>query len=167
MEPEISRNEYLLNDAYDFINRLTYTDFKTYLPDDILAKVDRTSMLVSLEVRAPLLDYRIAEFSFKNIPGNLKIKRMITKYLIKKLSKRLLPSELNINRKWGFAIPVSEWFRGPLFGKIKEILLEGNSDIFQKEYIQKLLNEHLKGIDHGGRLFTLLVFNMWKNEKSI
>jgi asparagine synthase (glutamine-hydrolysing) len=118
LDPEVSRREFLMQREGDFINSLTYTDFKTYLPDDILVKVDRASMMVSLEVRAPLLDYRIAEFSFRNIPGSFKVKRTTTKYLLKKLAMKILPKELEINRKWGFAIPVSEWFRGPLFSEL-------------------------------------------------
>jgi len=166
MRPETSRREHLMQTAHDFINCLTYADFKTYLPDDILVKVDRASMLVSLEVRAPLLDYRIADFSFRNIPGNLKVRGITTKILLKKLARRVLPKELNINRKWGFSIPVSEWFRGPLFPELKRTLLEGRSGFFKKDYIDKLLAEHKSGIDHSGRLFTLLIYSLWENELS-
>lgn len=164
LEPELSIRNYLLQRKGDFINRLTYTDMKTYLPDDILVKVDRASMLVSLEVRAPLLDYRIAEFSFKNIPGSLKVKRITTKYILKKLAGRILPKELDINRKWGFAVPISKWFRGTLTSHIEEILLGDKSVFLNQSYIQKLLDEHRAGIDHSGRLFTLLVFYLWKRE---
>jgi asparagine synthase (glutamine-hydrolysing) len=162
--PELSRRNYLLQRKGNFIDCITYTDMKTYLPDDILVKVDRTSMLVSLEVRAPLLDYRIAEFSFKNIPGDLKVKRITTKYLLKKLARKILPKELDINRKWGFAVPISKWFRGSLTAQIKEILLEDKNDVLNQDYIQRLLNEHKSGIDHSARLFSLLVFSLWKRE---
>ncbi len=164
LEPELSRRNYLLQRKGDFINRLTYTDMKTYLPDDILVKVDRASMLVSLEVRAPLLDYRIAEFSFKNIPGSLKVKRLTTKYLLKNLARKILPKELDINRKWGFAVPISKWFRGTLSTDIEEILLGDGSGFLNQSYIRELLDEHRAGIDHSGRLFTLLVFYLWKRE---
>ena len=163
LEPETSRLESLLEGTGDFINRLAYTDFKTYLPDDILVKVDRASMLVSLEVRAPFLDHRIAEFSFGNIPGSLKVKRGTTKYLLKKLAKRLLPKELDINRKWGFTMPISEWFRGPLFKVLRGTLLESQDQFFNKDYIERLLQEHKSGINHESRLFTLLMFSLWKN----
>jgi asparagine synthase (glutamine-hydrolysing) len=161
LEPEASRKEYLSKKPYDFINRLTYADFMTYLPDDILVKVDRASMLVSLEVRAPFLDYRIAEFSFGNIPGNLKVRGITTKYLLKKLVRKLLPKELDINRKWGFAVPVSEWFRGVLHDKVREILLDNKNHYFNRSYIEKLLNWHKAGVDHSGRLYALLVFSLW------
>lgn len=148
----------------DFINRMTYTDFKTYLPDDVLFKVDRTSMMVSLEVRSPLLDYRIADFSFGRICGGLKVKRLTTKYLLKKLAKKILPPELDIDRKQGFAIPISKWFRGPLKSDINDIILGGNDHLFDRKYVIRLIDEHVEGCDHSGRLFALLVFCLWKRE---
>ncbi len=164
IEPEASMRRCLLGGQYDFVNRLGRADFLNYLPDDILVKVDRASMFVSLEVRAPLLDYRIAEFSFGNVPGSLKVKGMRTqKYLLKKLAKKMLPVELDVNRKWGFAIPVAEWFRGPLFNQVRNVLLDGQNSLFNRGYIERLLAEHRAGISHEGRLFALMVFSLWKN----
>ncbi|TRZ49491.1 asparagine synthase (glutamine-hydrolyzing) [bacterium] len=160
---ELSRRKYLEERKGDFLNRMLYADFKTYLPDDIMVKVDRASMMVSLETRAPLLDYRIAEFAFRKVPGSLKVRRTTSKYLLKKLANKILPSELKVNRKQGFAIPISEWFRGPLFPQIKEMILDNKSDYFNQKYIQKLLDEHKAGIDHSGRLFMLLTFSLWEN----
>lgn len=162
--PELSRRDYLEHREGNLIDRLTYTDLKTYLPDDIMVKVDRMSMLVSLETRAPFLDYRIAEFSFRNIPGNLKVKRATTKYLLKRLARKILPNELDVKRKWGFAIPISDWFRGPLSCQIREILLGDKDDFCDQSQIEKLLGEHESGIDHSFRLFALLVFFYWKRE---
>ena len=163
-EPESSRQNYFEQRQDGIVDRMSYIDIKTYLPDDILVKVDRTSMLVSLEVRAPLLDYRIAEFSFRNIPDNLKVHGITAKYLLKALAKRILPKNLNIKRKWGFAIPISSWFRGPLSSDIEEILLGRKNHYFNQEYIKLLLDEHKKGIDHSWRLFNLLVFFLWEKE---
>ncbi len=160
--PELSRRQDLLTRNSDLINQITYADTKTYLPDDILVKVDRMSMKVSLEVRAPLLDYRIAEFSFRNIPGNMKVRGNSKKYLLKKLAKKVLPDTLDINRKWGFKVPISEWFRGPLSNTIKEILLNDKNDIFRRDYIERLLEQHMHGIEHSNRLYSLLVFCLWK-----
>jgi asparagine synthase (glutamine-hydrolysing) len=165
--PETLRGECLLQNPYDLVNRLTYTDFRTYLPDDILVKVDRMSMMVSLEVRAPFLDHRIMDFSFHRIPGHLKVKGMTLKYLLKKLAKKILPRELNLNRKWGFSIPVSEWFRGTLSHELKKKLLEDGSLFFQRDYVERLLGEHQSGIDHSGRLFTLLIFSLWEKESLV
>lgn len=163
MMPETMRREHLMQTTYDFINCLSHADFKTYLPDDILVKVDRASMLVSLEVRAPFLDYRIVDFSFKNIPGNLKVKGVTLKYLLKKLARRILPRELSLNRKWGFSIPASEWFRRSLFPELEKTLLEHRSGLFKKGYIHRLLAEHKSGTDHSGRIFSLFVFSLWEN----
>ena len=160
--PEASMRACLSGKGYDIVNRLEYADFTNYLPDDILVKVDRASMLVSLEVRSPLLDHRVAEFSFGKVPGNLKVKGMRTKkYLLKKLAKKLLPRELDVNRKWGFAVPVSKWFRADHRKQMKEVLLDSGSTCFQKDFVAALIDEHLSGMDHGGRLFTLLMFSLW------
>jgi len=161
--PERERRLRLELRSHDFVNRLTYADFKTYLPDDVLVKVDRASMCVSLEVRAPLLDYRVAEFSFKHIPGAKKVRRITRKYLLKKLAQRYLPQSLNMNRKWGFTIPVADWFRGSLQVDVKEILMNKRSSYFRSEYIDTLLNEHGRGIDHSGRLYALLAFSLWED----
>lgn len=162
--PEDSRKDYFINKDRDFINCLCLSDFKTYLPDDILVKVDRASMLVSLEVRAPILDYRIAEFSMRLVSGGLKVRKTTLKYLLKRLARKILPQNLNINRKRGFTIPISEWFRGELYPHIRDILLNSNNHFFKKHYIEKLLEEHRNGINHSGRLYTLLVFCLWEEE---
>lgn len=164
LSPELTLRHHLLSHRGDFISSLTYSDFVSYLPDDILVKVDRASMLVSLEVRAPLLDYRIVEFSFGKVPGYLKVKGKTTKYLLKRMAQKLLPKELEINRKWGFGIPISDWFRGPLSSAVEELLLDSKNEFFNRKEIEKLLDQHISGIDHSGRLFTLLVFNLWIKE---
>jgi asparagine synthase (glutamine-hydrolysing) len=160
-EPEKLFIDILNNSNRDFLNTLEYAHFISYLPEDILTKVDRMSMKVSLEVRCPILDYRIIEFTFKKLNGNLKIKGKTRKYLLKRLAKKILPSELNLNRKWGFAVPVSSWFRNELNPYINDTLSSWENNYFKSNYIQKLLKEHKDGIDHGGRLFTLLVFYLW------
>jgi asparagine synthase (glutamine-hydrolysing) len=88
------------------------TDFRSYLPDDILVKVDRASMLCSLEVRAPFLDQRVVEFAYRSVPNHLRVSLNERKILLKKLAKRLLPQNLDLDRKQGFTIPISEWI-GP------------------------------------------------------
>lgn len=166
-EPEQILYSILFNSKRDFLNTLESTDFLTYLPEDILTKVDRTSMKVSLEVRCPILDYRITEFSFRKLNGNLKIRRLKKKYLLKKLAKKILPKQLNLNRKWGFAIPISNWFRGSLYKEIRSVLLDQNSSFYNKLYIERLIGEHINGIEHSGRLYALLIFAIWANEYKI
>lgn len=163
-EPENVLRSLMIQRADDVITNLTFGDVKMYLPDDIMVKVDRTSMLVSLETRAPFLDYRIAEFSFRNIPGKFKVKGLTTKYLLKSLARKVLPENLKIDRKWGFVLPIADWFRGPLSSQIREILLGGRCIYFKRDNIGKLLDEHSRGINRSGQLFTLLVFFLWQQE---
>lgn len=160
-EPEKIFIDILDNSSRDFLNTLEYAHFLSFLPEDILTKVDRMSMKVSLEVRCPILDYRIIEFAFKKLNGNFKIKGKTRKYILKKLARKILPPELNLNRKWGFIVPISNWFRDDLNPYINDTLLKGDNEFFNKSYIKRLLDEHKSGIDHGGRLFTILVFYLW------
>jgi asparagine synthase (glutamine-hydrolysing) len=88
------------------------TDFRSYLPEDILVKVDRASMLCSLEVRAPFLDRRVIEFAYRSVPNRFRVSLNERKILLKRLAKRLLPENLDVDRKQGFTIPISEWI-GP------------------------------------------------------
>ncbi|MBI4847211.1 MAG: asparagine synthase (glutamine-hydrolyzing) [Nitrospirae bacterium] len=164
LEPEGSRLGLFENRHDGIIDRMSYVDLHTYLPNDILVKVDRASMLASLEVRAPLLDYRIAEFSFRNVPDNMKIHGSTAKYLLKRLAGKILPQTLDINRKWGFAVPVADWFRGPLSTGIRDTLLGTKNVYFDQACIRRLLDEHSQGRDHSLRLFSLLVYYLWERE---
>ncbi|MGB3940176.1 MAG: asparagine synthase (glutamine-hydrolyzing) [Candidatus Manganitrophaceae bacterium] len=149
----------------DFLSRLMYTDFRIYLPDDVLVKVDRASMLTSLEVRAPFLDYRIAEFSFGKVPSWLKIHGWTKKHLLKKLARKLLPRELDLNRKQGFGLPIAEWFRGPLKGFLSDAILAEGNPFLETSSIARLLQRHLGcQVDESSRLFTILMFELWRRE---
>ena len=94
------------------MQRAMAMDFRSYLVDDILVKVDRASMLTSLEVRAPFLDSRIIEFAFGNVPDHLRAWKGQRKVILRKLARRLLPPTLDITRKRGFSIPLHTWFGG-------------------------------------------------------
>lgn len=163
-EPELVLHSILRSAKTDFLNSLGTTDFLTYLPEDILTKVDRTSMKVSLEVRCPFLDFRLVEFAFRMVRGNFKVKGFRKKFLLKRLAKKMLPSDLNLNRKQGFSMPISKWFRGKSELKMSDVLLGSKSLFFNQGYIYNLLQEHKAGINHGSRLFTLMVFRLWENE---
>lgn len=163
-EPELILHDILRKVKTDFLNSLGTADFVSYLPEDILTKVDRTSMKLSLEVRCPFLDFRLVEFAFRMVKGRLKVRGLNKKYLLKKLARKILPPSLNLNRKQGFTIPISEWFRGHLESKMSDILLDSKSSFFNQEYIHKLLKEHKAGINHGTRLFALISFRLWENE---
>ncbi len=144
--------------------RLTYEYLKGYLMDQVLVKVDRASMFASLEVRAPLLDYRVVEY-VANLPDHLKLRGSTTKYLLKKLMAGKLPDEIIHRRKQGFAIPIAQWLAGELQPLARELLAPDRlkaQGIFNPEYVTRLLDEHTKRrADHRKLLWTLLCFQLW------
>lgn len=147
----------------DLLQRMTGTDLQFYLPDDILAKVDRCSMAVSLEARVPWLDHRIVEFAF-SLPSKFRWNQGTKKYLTKKLSKKLLPKQLPVERKQGFSIPLDAWMDGELGDMLQEQM--GQRDI--KHYLKipavKIALERHRRC-HRNKLafplFSLLVFSLW------
>ena len=148
----------------DWVARLIYLYAKTYLTDDILAKVDRASMLTSLEVRAPFLDYTLVEF-LARVPSRLKLRRFETKHLLKRAMARRLPPGIAGRKKKGFGIPVAEWLKTDL----REPLLDALSPdrlrrqgLFDAREVERLVREHLAGTrDHRKQLWTLFVFQLW------
>ncbi len=102
----------------DLLGRAMRTDFCNYLPEDILVKVDRASMLTSLEVRAPFLDYRLIEFAFAKVPARLKATAQEKKILLKRLTAKVLPPEFDRHRKQGFSIPLTNWLKRGSFRKL-------------------------------------------------
>ncbi|MEO0254225.1 MAG: asparagine synthase (glutamine-hydrolyzing) [candidate division WOR-3 bacterium] len=143
------------------LNDLLKFDFKTYLSEDVLFKVDRASMAASLEVRAPFLDKRIIEFAF-SIDSDKKLKYFKTKVILKKLMKDRLPPEIIKRGKKGFGIPVAKWIKGPLKGEFMDII-EKEDEILNKKFVKKLFDEHIKGKkDNRKKLWTIYVFLKWK-----
>jgi asparagine synthase (glutamine-hydrolysing) len=152
----------------DLLQRATRMDFGCYLPDSILVKVDRSSMLSSLEVRAPLLDYRLIEFAFGKVPPHLKATPTTRKVLLKKLTTRLLPPEFDRHRKQGFTIPLGSWLQsGPWKTLFREVLLGAESSFFSHKAISKLLDNQAKGLSNSERLFALVAFELWRREYQI
>jgi asparagine synthase (glutamine-hydrolysing) len=133
--------------------------------DDILAKVDRASMLNSLEVRAPLLDYRIIEFAFSKVPSWLRATADDNKILLKKLARRVLPPEFDTQRKQGFSVPLDSWLRGGAWLRFfQEVLLDGDNGLFCRKAVERLLAGEAKGRANGERLFTLVLLELWRRE---
>ena len=146
------------------IMRYTLFDLLNYLPEDILVKIDRMSMMNSLEMRAPLLDHRIVEYSFSQISDNLKTTYSDKKIILKALGKKILPKDFNYTRKQGFSIPLSSWFKS---GNIRDLFwdtLLANNNLFNKKYINKLLNNQDKGYSNSERIFALYMFEKWRIE---
>jgi asparagine synthase (glutamine-hydrolysing) len=137
---------------------------RSYMQDDILTKVDRTSMAHSLEVRVPLLDHTVVEL-VTALPAAWKLRGRTTKYLLKKLACRLLPRHIVHRRKRGFGIPVAGWLRGPLRDLAQDLLAPERlrrQGIFEPGAVGGLLAEHLEGrVNHRKPLLTLLLFQLW------
>jgi asparagine synthase (glutamine-hydrolysing) len=138
------------------LDRMTRMDFGSILPDDFLVKVDRASMTHSLEVRAPMLDHRLIEFCFSQVPDHWKIEQGETRRLQRLLAERWLPPDLDTRRKQGFSIPVNEWLRAEGENKLMS-RMESLPDVIQLDQVRALVRGHLAGRANGGRLFALIM----------
>ena len=147
--------------AQDALSRIQYLDLKTYLPGDILTKVDRASMAHGLEVRAPLLDHQLIEW-ISGLPPDLKLRGAEGKYIFKKALEQHLPGQILYRAKMGFSIPVAGWLRGPLRQRLKQALLGptlADCGIFDMACVRQLIEQHLSGRrDNSASLWALLMF---------
>jgi asparagine synthase (glutamine-hydrolysing) len=162
---EIRRSSVPLNG--DLLQRATRMDFKEYLAEDILVKVDRASMMNSLELRAPLLDHRIIDFAFGKVPSRLKANEREKKILLKRLAAKLLPPAFDQKRKQGFSIPLADWLRKGPYRELFWGILTDRNCIFDNKTIHRLLQGQDKGYNNGERLFGLLMFELWRQEYKI
>jgi len=148
----------------DPLDRALYVDVKTYLVDDILMKVDKMSMAVSLEARVPLLDHKLIEFA-ATVPTSLKLKNGRSKYLLRRLLERRLPASIVDRPKQGFAVPVAAWLRGPLAPMVDDLLASGamrERGVFNHRTIAAMWKEHRTGVrDHRHRLWSLVMLELW------
>jgi asparagine synthase (glutamine-hydrolysing) len=159
---EVLRHHYDHADTEDLLSRIQYVDIKTYLSDDILAKVDRASMAVSLEVRAPLLDHELMERAAR-IPSSLKLKGRIGKYIFKKAMTHDLPSTIIDRKKQGFAIPLDRWFRNELRDLAYQALFETQDGILDPAFLKTIWDQHQRGThDRSQHLWSVLMFRRWK-----
>lgn len=140
------------------------TDQMTYLPNDLLVKVDVASMANSLEARSPFLDHNLIEFA-ASLPENIKMRGLETKSLLKKVAARLVPGDVVYRRKMGFGVPIGKWFRGSMKEFIREVLLSERSlkrGIVKPEILERYVNEHTSASrDHSFQLWTLLMLELW------
>jgi asparagine synthase (glutamine-hydrolysing) len=138
-------------------------DLVSYLPDDILAKVDRASMGVSLEARIPLLDHRVVEFA-QRLPLDLKIRGNVGKHVLRRVLHRYVPPALVDRPKRGFAIPVDAWLRGPLREWASDLLAEDRlkrEGYLDPAAVSTAVREHLAGASRGAQLWVVLMFQSW------
>jgi asparagine synthase (glutamine-hydrolysing) len=147
----------------DWLSALQYLDLKSYLPLDILTKVDRMSMAASLEARVPLLDHKLVEFA-ATIPPELKLKDGTTKYVFKKAMEGILPPDIIHRPKHGFEVPLERWFRGDLSRTLADVLLADRTrarGIFDVDYVRTLIERQQHGRPLYLQLWTLLTFELW------
>jgi asparagine synthase (glutamine-hydrolysing) len=146
--PDHADPEWQPPEGLGFAEKMMYRDALSYLPDDVLVKVDRAAMAVSLECRAPLLDRKIYEYAWR-LPEKYKI--------------RHVPPNLTERPKQGFSVPVDAWLRGPLREWAAELLNGTDETLFNKKMILETWQEHVRGdTDHGQKLWTALMFLAWR-----
>ncbi len=153
----------------DLLTRMLYTDIKTYLPGDILVKVDRMSMAHALEVRAPLLDHRVVSFAAA-LPSNLKIRGGSKKFILKHAFRDQLPPLIRWRPKHGFTVPLNRWFRHELRSLGEQLLLDSpqSGRFFAPASVRQLWQEHQQGShQHGTLLWSLLSFALWQHEYQV
>ncbi|MDQ3061688.1 MAG: asparagine synthase (glutamine-hydrolyzing), partial [Acidobacteriota bacterium] len=153
-----------ITDASTEIEQMQFLDMNFYMAEDILTKVDRASMAVSLEVRAPFLDPRVAQFA-ASLPLEYKLRGNKGKYILKKAVEPLLPKSILQRPKKGFGIPIAEWLKGRLNPLMHDLLAPErlkNQGLFDEKFVQKLIREHETNVaSHHKQLWTLLVFQLW------
>ena len=150
----------------NLLERMQLFDTATYLPDDILQKVDRASMSVSLEVRPPLLDHRVVEFAW-TLPRHLRVRAGQTKWLLRRVLDRYVPPELVARPKMGFGVPLASWLRGPLRDWAEDLLdpqrLGGG--FLDVRAVGKLWSDHIEGgRNWASPLWTILMFEAWRRQ---
>lgn len=164
--PELQKNK-LCIPAHGLPGMVMAMDFMTYLPEDILVKVDRASMLNSLEIRSPMLDHKIIEFAFSQVPNVLRANGVERKILLKHFANRVLPAQLDLNRKQGFSIPLKSWLKAGFGEFVKEVLNDVDSSVFNQTEIRKLLRNQDKGFLNTERIFALTIFELWRREYKV
>jgi len=148
----------------DTVNRAMATDILTYLPEDLLVKMDIAAMANSLEGRSPFLDHKVMEAASR-IPSNLKLRGIMTKYILKKSLQPIVPKQVLYRKKMGFGVPLPSWFRNDLKGFIQDILLSDEfikRGFFNKVFIKKVLDDHISGRrNNANKIWALLNFELW------
>ena len=153
----------------DPVTAISFTDIMTYLPCDILTKVDVASMCYALETRSPLLDPNVLELALQ-LPLEYKLKGVTGKRILRDACREFLPPEIDKRPKTGFGAPVDEWFRKELNSTLKEVLFDPStrrSPYFNQSWVEELVKEHeSRRFNHGARLWSLLVFRLWEAQQS-
>ncbi|WP_372972227.1 asparagine synthase (glutamine-hydrolyzing) [Marinobacter sp.] len=161
---DITKAYYAKADTSDHLGKVLYTDIKTYLPGDILVKVDRMSMAHSLETRAPLLDYRVVEYA-ASLPSALKLNGKEKKYLLKKSFEAMLPRDVLYRKKMGFSVPLAQWLRHEIRDLAEGIFNDdegGLSECFDMHKVRQLWRNHLNGQSQNTQeIWSMVAFELW------
>ncbi|HZH83721.1 MAG TPA: XrtA/PEP-CTERM system amidotransferase [Phototrophicaceae bacterium] len=159
---DLFRRYYDQADTNDPLTKIQYVDVKTYLTDDILTKVDRASMAVSLEVRAPFLDHKLLELA-ASMPSSFKLRNGVGKYILKKSLEPVLPRNILYRPKQGFAIPLDVWFKRELKEMAHSTILGTDDGILDRKFLATIWNQHQKGLyDRSALLWSVLMFRKWR-----
>lgn len=146
------------------LRRMEITDIMTWLPNGLLLKADRLTMAASIELRVPFLDHTFLEFCL-SLPDKLKLHGKTGKYVLKNLMEGLLPNEILYRKKQGFTLPIRQWFKGELYQRTCEILLDRKTQqrgFLRPDYMEKMLKTHRSGRENlANRIFILLCLEMW------
>jgi len=152
------------SDAPDLVDAALDVDVNSYLPDDLLVKVDIASMAHSLEARSPMLDHEFMEFC-ASLPSRMKLRGRVTKHVLKRAVADLLPPEILNRPKMGFGVPLDHWFRDELADMTRETLLSARAlerGYFRHEVVEQLLDEHIHGVRSWHfQLWNLLMLELW------
>lgn len=152
----------------DPLSRIQYLDLKTYLPGDILTKVDRASMAHSLEVRVPILDHEFVDWA-SGLPSSFKYRSGEGKFIFKQSLRPFLSDDILFRRKMGFAVPLASWFRGPLRERVRDSLLSDNMmdiGIFDRPSIDTIISQHQSGVrDYSTAIWSLLMFEAFYDQQ--
>jgi asparagine synthase (glutamine-hydrolysing) len=155
------------SDADSVIDVMLDVDVQTYLPDDLLSKMDIATMASSLEARSPLLDHKLMEFA-ASLPPNLKVQGRKKKVVLRNALRGWLPDEVLDAPKRGFRLPIGAWLRGELRDFSRDVLLDTRAlsrGYFRETYVRELLDRHTAGVqDHAQGIWTLLMFELWHQE---
>ncbi|MGO9120741.1 MAG: asparagine synthase (glutamine-hydrolyzing) [Desulfomonilaceae bacterium] len=148
----------------DPVSHMMFTDMYTYLAEDILTKSDRMSMAHALEVRSPLLDYRIVELACR-MPLDFKLKGLTTKRILRDVAREYVPQPILKRSKYGFQVPLGRWFKGDLRNWTEQRLMDSQHSFLDKTEVERLWVEHLKGkADHAHKIWLLIFFNEWHEQ---
>jgi asparagine synthase (glutamine-hydrolysing) len=152
--------------ASDLLDQLLAVDTRSYLPDDLLVKVDRATMAHGLEARSPFLDHKLVEFA-ASLPVDMKVRHGQTKYLLKEAMRGILPDTILDRTKQGFGVPIDRWFREDCRELVHDVLRSSRCcqrGYFRSDGVRQLLDEHMRGINNGYRLYALLMLELWHRE---